>query len=323
MRLLLRADSSAEIGAGHIARVVAFAEHAVARGWTVSFAGRTTNAEWLAARFDQLGVPRLPDGPLGELAAGHDAVLVDHYGLGELRDEVNAAGALLVSMEDGTFGRRRADIVVDCGLHRADRPADDSPVLLTGPAYAPLRQVVQAARASRDGEPHDPPRVLVVLGGGGVWSGVVSGILTALRDTSLPFAAEALVRGEPAVPDPLPGQRFLVAPPSTELPRLLAGADLVISAAGVTLLELCCIGVPTALVRLVDNQATGYRAAVDQGLAAGLESGTDLASVTEVLTGLLAEPARREKLAAAAAAAVDGRGADRVLDAIAQRSQRY
>lgn len=326
-RLLLRADASPTIGAGHVARVVAYAERAVARGWSVSFSGRVDNAEWLAARFDEFGVPRLSpvdDGPeLGKLAEDFDVVLVDHYDLGDLRKDVNHAGALLVSIEDDTFGRRSADVVADCGFATAPRPDDGSPVLLRGVTYAPLRSVVLEAREKRQHARLDGPlRVTVMLGGGGVWAPVVSAILTALRETGLPFAVRALARGDVELPEAGEGQEFTVSPPGSALHDLLVDTDLAVSAAGVTLLELCCLGVPTAVVQLVDNQATGYRGALDLGVAAGIGSAESLTAggqeAGSVLSDLLSRSTERERLAATAAATVDGLGADRVLDTVAE-----
>ncbi|WP_199430825.1 spore coat protein [Qaidamihabitans albus] len=317
-RLLLRADASGTIGIGHLARVVAFAEEAAGRGWETAVSGTLGDAGWFADRLDELGVRRLPPADetgLGELAADADAVLVDHYGLGQVRAQVNAAGAVLVSMEGRTFGRRAADIVVDAGLHGEQRPADGSPVVLAGPRYAPIRRAVVRAREQRNPQ-GDPPRVVVVLGGGTVWRDTVTRLLCALRDTGRPFVADVLAHGDPEIPDPAPGQRFVPAKPGTDLPRRLAEADLAVSAAGVTLLELCCIGVPAALVRLVDNQAAGYRAAIERGFAAGLGTAGALEDATPVLARLLADRPARERMAAAAAAAVDGRGAARVLDVL-------
>ncbi|VVJ23754.1 Uncharacterised protein [Amycolatopsis camponoti] len=316
MRLLLRADASASIGAGHVARMVAYAERAVARGFSVAFSGRVDNAEWLASRFDELGVARVSFD-----ASGFDAVVVDHYGLGDLREEVNAAGAQLVSIEDDVFGRRPADIVVDSGFAVSARPDDGSDVLLRGIAYAPLRDVVRATRRVPSGP---PPRVTVALGGGDQWASTVGLLLRALRDTELPFAADVLVRGEPSLPALLPGQSIRVSPPSPALLELFATTDVAVSAAGVTFVELCCLGVPTAAVRLVDNQEPGYRAAVELGLTAGLGPAESLAerlpSVTAVLRSLLSDPALRERLSAAASSTVDGRGVDRVLDRLESRT---
>ncbi|MFE6614902.1 spore coat protein [Amycolatopsis sp. NPDC057786] len=312
-RLLLRADASPSIGAGHVSRMVAYAERAVARGWEVVFSGRVDNAEWLAARFGDLSVPVVPSVPF----EGFDAVVVDHYGLGELREEVNAAGALLVSIEDDVFGRRAADVVVDCAFEPEPRPVDGSGELLRGARYAPLREAVVKAREKRSvrrpgGE---RPRVTVVLGGGAEWAETVSALLHALRDTRLPFEADVLVRGEPSVPEPLPGQEFRIRPPGPGLLDLLVETEVAISAAGVTLLELCCLGVPTAVVRLVENQDAGYRAALDLGLAAGLGSGDALDDLaTETLKGLLSDSVSRNGLSRTSMALVDGRGVDRVLD---------
>src|SRR5207237_10340241 len=112
----------------------------------------------LAGRLDEVSVGREPFD-----ATGFDAVIVDHYGLGDLRKEVNAAGALLVSIEDDVFGRRPADIVVDSGFAPGPRPDDGSGVLLRGIAYAPLRDVVLSTRRAPSGP---PLHVTVVLGGG-------------------------------------------------------------------------------------------------------------------------------------------------------------
>jgi spore coat polysaccharide biosynthesis predicted glycosyltransferase SpsG/RimJ/RimL family protein N-acetyltransferase len=305
--LLLRADAGPSIGVGHLSRCVALAEAAVARGWRVSFAGAVTGADWLLSRLSTLDVPVLPpDAP----ADGADVVLVDHYGLGELRDV--RAVARLVSMEDGPFGRRAADVVVDANLVTGPRPADGSGVVLAGPRFAPLRSDVAAARRPRTAG--DPLHVVVAMGGGGVAADAVAAALTALRDTGIPMTVHA-ISAAPVQVRPGPGQRFTVRPPTPTLPALLAEADLVVSAAGVTLLELCCLGVPAALVWLADNQAAGYRAALDLGLAAGLGGVDDLAAAGGALRDLLTDPDRRAALGRAGASVVDGRGAARILDA--------
>ncbi|WP_340685863.1 spore coat protein [Amycolatopsis coloradensis] len=311
-RLLLRADASGTIGAGHVSRMVAYAERAVARGWEVVFSGQVDNAEWLAARFGELSVPVVPSVPFD----GFDAVVVDHYGLGELREEVNAAGALLVSIEDDVFGRRAADLVVDCGFDPAPRPDDGSGALLRGVAYAPMRDVVRDAREKRRGrEAAERAHVTVVLGGGTEWAGTVSALLHALRDTELPFVADVLVRGEPGVPEALPGQEFRVQPPGPGLLDLVVETDVAVSAAGVTLLELCCLGVPTGVVKLVENQETGYRGALGLGLAAGLGSAAALDDdAVETLRTLLLDGETRRRFSETASSVVDGRGVDRVLD---------
>jgi spore coat polysaccharide biosynthesis predicted glycosyltransferase SpsG/GNAT superfamily N-acetyltransferase len=286
--LLLRADATPETGVGHLSRCVAVATAARARGWDATLCGTFTAGQWL-----------LGDLPVVASLEPADAVLIDHYGLGEV-----SIPSLVVSIEDGQFGRRRADIVVDSNLYTTDRPADGSRLVLRGPKYAPLRAEIRAARASRGGG-STPPRVVVVMGGGAAPTAVAAAV-EAVRATGAPATVTAISA------TPVPGVE--VIPPTPSLAELLASADLVVSAAGVTLLELCCIGVPAALVRIADNQKAGYEAAVTQGLAAGL--GTDPRDHLPELRALLLHPEQRKAMADKAMAVVDGRGADRVLDAM-------
>jgi UDP:flavonoid glycosyltransferase YjiC (YdhE family) len=284
---------------------VAFAEEAAARGWDVVFSGEPG---WFTDAFEHV-VPGTHD--VGALAGqvGADVVLVDHYGLPDMR----VPGAVLVSMESGRFGRRPADVVVDSGLVPHERPDDGSGLVLRGPRYAPLRAAVRAVRGRR--RRGTPPKVVVTMGGSYAQEAVAK-VLRALRDSAVPADVLALAPGPVYAPDPQPGQRFTIAPLG-DLPAVAADADLVVSAAGVTLLELCCIGLPSGLVQLVDNQARGYHAAVDLG--AGLGLGTPEAVDHHALRRLLTDQALRDRLAATAAALVDGLGAARVLDSIPSR----
>lgn len=285
--------TGADAGAGHLVRCLAVAQGAVARGWPVTL---TPGADigWLATEFAALGVRTRT-----ELPADADAVLVDTY------QDVTVRAPVLVSVEDGTFGRRRADIVVDQNLDPGPRPDDGSPVLLRGPRYALLRRSVRAARAAR--RPSDGPlHVAVTLGGSALAAPVAEDLAARLLATRIPLRCTIFTTA--TVP-----AGVTVHPPTPELPSHLATADLVISAAGVTLLESCCIGVPLALVCLADNQRHGYTAAVRDGLAAGIGTPGDLAGPTE-LTALLTDRARQAALAARAASVVDGDGVTRLLD---------
>ncbi len=329
--LLLRADAGRSIGAGHLSRCVALAEEATVRGWRVAFSGELGSAAWLGGALVDLGVRLLPPVADADSLAGQavehcaDVVLVDHYGLGgDLRAAVRCSGALLVSVEDGVFGRRAADVVVDCGLAGTSRPPDGSPIVLRGPAFAPLRSAVRTARHRRDHQRRGrqqrtagSPRVLVLMGGSAA-AEAVRAALCALRDTREHMRVCAVSAQPVRPPATMAGQRIAIRPPRADLPNLLAESDLVVSAAGVTMLELCCIGVPMALVELAANQADGYRAAVRRGVAVGLGSAAELIAdpgrPTAVLGELLADAGYRARLAATAAATVDGWGAARILD---------
>jgi spore coat polysaccharide biosynthesis predicted glycosyltransferase SpsG len=108
-----------------------------------------------------------------------------------------------------------------------------------------------------------------------------------------------------------------------DLPALVVKSDLVVSASGSSVWELLCLGAPAATVCVTDNQEAGYREVVRRGLVAGLGSLTDLTSsdsarrqAVATLAGMLEDPAARDTLAARGLREVDGRGRERVADAL-------
>jgi spore coat polysaccharide biosynthesis predicted glycosyltransferase SpsG len=141
-------------------------------------------------------------------------------------------------------------------------------------------------------------------------------------ETGVPFDATSVgpdeqLRAELAAIPAGPGRRLEIIPPTDDLPKLLAGADLAVSASGTSTWELLCLGLPSALVWVVDNQILGYERVMARGIAAGLGQlghfGDDAVST---LRRLLTDADLRTDLAARAWAAVDGRGAEGVGHAL-------
>lgn len=334
MRLLLRCDAGPSTGVGHAVRCAAVAEAALLSGHEVFWSGRLDGLGWLWSGLVREPGHVLPSadtaGGLAALAREHriDAVHVDHYLLGDdLRPALNAAGVVLSTVEDFATGRRPGDVVVDPNMGAEDhpRPDDGSPLLLRGPGYAPLRLTVRRARTRRalraaDAPGTGPPRVLVVMGGTDA-AGLLPRVVAALAAADVPAEVDVVVPGGRPLDLPADGPAtFRAVPPLPDLPAAMAEADLVVSAAGTTVWELCCVGVPMALVRAADNQTEGYRTVVDAGAAAGLGGTADLvdpAAAAAVLRSLLTSPGDRATLADRAATVVDGEGAGRVVDAVA------
>jgi spore coat polysaccharide biosynthesis predicted glycosyltransferase SpsG len=136
-------------------------------------------------------------------------------------------------------------------------------------------------------------------------------------------AADDSLRRDLLALQPGPGQKLEVITPTDRLPELLAGADLVLSASGTSTWELLCLGLPAALVWVVDNQILGYERTTARGLAAGLghlpaltEAGIEAGAAVDLVRSLLISPGARAALAARAWAAVDGLGTARVAEAL-------
>jgi spore coat polysaccharide biosynthesis predicted glycosyltransferase SpsG/RimJ/RimL family protein N-acetyltransferase len=335
MRILLRVDATRETGVGHLVRSMAVAEHARNRGHEVLVCG-SLDVEWADQQATEAGLSVVPvptpatAAALAELAEHEDCqvVHVDCYDIGaddaDLREALHTKAIHLINVEDGQFGRRPADLVIDptVGAERRERPADGSGVLALGSAYVPLRPSVLVARdrrKDRAGGLGDRPRVLVVMGGtdpGGALVGTVEALVKA--DVSADVLAVS--------PTPGPGLRaeamstrtvrVLATPVRSDLPRLFADHDLVVCASGTTVWELCCIGTPMAVLHVTENQRLVHDGLVEAGAALGLGGPADLDRASGRLRSLLRDGLRRMDLAAAAAALVDGGGAGRVVDLV-------
>jgi RimJ/RimL family protein N-acetyltransferase len=166
-------------------------------------------------------------------------------------------------------------------------------------------------------------RVLVVMGGADP-VGLTPDVLSVLAETGLPLHVTAIVRPEAheacqAVVDAAAaGMHIDLVPPVEDLPALMAHQDLVVSAAGTSLWELCCLAVPTALVCAVDNQEAGYSRVVAAGAAIGLGrtlAGEGREAAVKQLRAVLENPATRQDLSRQAAHLVDGLGAWRIVRA--------
>jgi spore coat polysaccharide biosynthesis predicted glycosyltransferase SpsG len=234
---------------------------------------------------------------------------------------VRATGRPVLAVVDGDFRGQSADIYVDQNLDAAIRV--DGAVGLAGLDYALLRASVRQLRPLR-APVHSAartPKVVAFFGGTDAYRAAprIAGLLARTGvafDATVVGASEEL-RSELAAVTAGPGQRFEIIPPTDELPKLLAGADLAVSASGTSTWELLCLGLASALVWVVDNQILGYERTVARGYAAGIgQLGHFDRSSVDTLRGLLTDAAARTDLAARAWAAVDGKGVQRVADAL-------
>jgi len=106
--------------------------------------------------------------------------------------------------------------------------------------------------------------------------------------------------------------------PRPHLADLMADADLAIGAGGTTTWERCCLGLPSLVVSIADNQRPACAA-----LAAGTfihylghRDAVRIATVRQAARQLIQDPARRQHLTAIGMDLVDGQGTARVVRAM-------
>jgi UDP-2,4-diacetamido-2,4,6-trideoxy-beta-L-altropyranose hydrolase len=346
--LLVRADATSAIGTGHVMRCLALATAwtratgAAARLATVApapaLAGRLGRA---GVAVDELATSPSRDGQLANAGTPADAdataalasrlgaawVVLDGYGFDRAyQQRVAAAGVPVLVVDDhGHLDGYRADLLLNQNFGAAgDRyvPSVAAERLLLGPRYALVRdEFAGVAPAPAPGA--TVRRVLVTLGGSDP-DNATALVVEALGLAALPGIAVTVVAG-PANRHvrvlerdvrALAGAELVVD--ADDLPRRMAAADLAIAAAGGTARELALLGVPSLLLTLAANQRPAAEAMGQQGIAVdlGWSHEATAPAIAAQISALAADRAARAAMATAARAAVDGRGADRVVEAM-------
>lgn len=104
----------------------------------------------------------------------------------------------------------------------------------------------------------------------------------------------------------------------TNMAALMRDSDLAIGAAGSTSWERCCLGLPTLILVLADNQtssATALGTVKGAVVLGGLDSVQGIAQFTQQITHC-ADPKRLHQMAQNSATILDGHGTQRVYQTL-------
>ncbi|PWC30978.1 UDP-2,4-diacetamido-2,4,6-trideoxy-beta-L-altropyranose hydrolase [Azospirillum sp. TSO22-1] len=339
MRVLIRADAGVDIGTGHVMRCLALAEALAARGAAVRFLCARLTAP-MEARLHGAGFPvatiDAEPGSDADAAAVRAALraeapmalVVDGYGFGSAwRRAVRGAASVVFAFDDlAELPDLAADLVANAGPAAATLPygrvAPEARRLL-GPAYFPMRAEL-AARLPAEGEAAGGDRLLVSFGGSDP-AGLSAPFLKAVRARLDDATGVDLVAGGSA--PRLDAVRAAAAAwpcvalhiDTHDMAGLMRRAGLAVAAAGGTLLELAAFRVPMVLAVVADNQAPGARAAEAAGWAVAVDvrGGAGGAEhLAEAAAALWRDAERRAAMARTMRGAVDGRGAERLAEAL-------
>jgi UDP-2,4-diacetamido-2,4,6-trideoxy-beta-L-altropyranose hydrolase len=325
-RILFYADAGSDVGGGHVMRCLTLAEALRTKRAVCGFLATAPAISILEAfagdEIERVGVTGESADAIA--AAAHrwraDAVVVDHYGFG-LGEEarLRAAGPTLMVLDD-LQRHHDCDLLLDSNIGRtaADYPGLDT---LTGPAFALVRPAFaerRTAALARRAAGDPPSRILVSLGltdVGAITARVVEALLPDLRgvrlDVVLGDAAPSLTRlAALAARD----ARVSLHVNAQEMDALTAEADVAIGAGGSSTWERCCLGLPTLLVILADNQRPNAEALVAAGAALTLEAHADRFEddLRASLRRLGEDADLRRRMSHAAADLCDGQGAAQV-----------
>lgn len=309
----IRADASSALGIGHVMRTMAIAEEAARSGCRVRylcrpdpilesvFAGRDVEFDVVQDEAWPSRVQRL------------DAVVLDGYELSPaIVPGLRERRARIGRIDDGEGGSFDADVLLNPNNEEAEYRLPGHATALLGPRHALLRREI---RKRRDGRRRGSGHLLLAFGGTDPLA-LGSAAVEVLMERRV-FASVELLLGPGSPPLALEAPGWLTvtrAPPDAG--AVLARAGAAISAAGSTTWELFYLGIPTALVKVAPNQEPVVSAATRVAAAEVIADPAEFRQCLPRVLEVLSDPARRLELISNAQGLVDGRGAERFLDAL-------
>lgn len=321
MRIGFSTRADHQIGMGHVFRCLRLRE-AFAKAWP----GASFVFELLPGQEGFDAVKKRHPGEARVAGAGPwDLLVVDRLAVPAEEIRALKRGArVLLSLDDAGAGRWEADIAANAlYAPTAPRPAGSRARSLDGLEYLCL----DGAFAARPYQVREPARRLLVSQGGADTYGLVPRLLDALRPVLSrhpELSADVLV-GPAFRHDSELAAAIMRSPREVRVQRgvedmaaLLSRMDLAVSGAGLTACELAAAGVPSVLVtgEAKELETAALLAARGAARDAGFFDEGAGARVEAAVDALAGSAAERARLSAAAQKAIDGRGLERLLDAL-------
>lgn len=260
---------------------------------------------------------------------GCDTLFVDSYDLdGGFEHRCRTWARRIVVIDDLAQVRHDADILVN---HNAGRSSSAYAGLLpagahvfAGSSFALLAAPFARAREARvPRETSQGPMRLLISVGGADPAGLTGMVVSGVAHSRVPSEVVAVVPTDTDA-EMLTRQagskviRFEVAVKPGRIAQLMSEADVAIGAGGVSMLERCCLGLPSLTVCAAENQWPGAEAVAASGGCRLLGDADSVSpqDVDRALQALWEQPDQWLAMSRAASRLCDGRGAFRVAAAL-------
>jgi UDP-2,4-diacetamido-2,4,6-trideoxy-beta-L-altropyranose hydrolase len=324
MRIFFVTEASHEVGLGHFMRCFALAQEASGRGLSVSFVMEQSspfvqerlgsmNAKFIATQ------SKIPEICMAQILTSEDWCVVDSYRIdADFLAKLKGLSKVLVFDDLCALPEYSCDLIVNASQVASKlsyEPKLNGGRLLAGPTWSPIRKEFQVSKQYRD---QNVPSITVMLGGSdprGLTKQIALHILKNFQDY-----ATVVVVG-PAFKDLESLQKLeeefaklTVHCNPQALVELLSSSDLVITAAGGSVGELCTLGQMAVCLVVVDNQKAALACCPYPVIDA--RNHLSLLLLEERIKEALMETYMTLNIRERARSLIDGKGCSRILDAM-------
>jgi UDP-2,4-diacetamido-2,4,6-trideoxy-beta-L-altropyranose hydrolase len=351
-KISFRVDASKEIGAGHIMRCITLASEMTNIGAEVLFLSRNIPKAYVKLlnefRIDYADLKsvsnkvvhdRLPyDQWLGTTQDADsrecisilnkfdcDLLVVDHYSLDRCWESQMRPFVKKVMVIDDLADRPHdcdflidQNYYIDMNSRYKDKVSNECSLLL-GPKYALLRD--EFSKMHKQTLSRSSVNNILVSVGGVDANNFTEVILRSIAKFGPEkFNVDVVIGSEHPMPEIIFSisrqYNFNVHVQSEKMAKLMARADLSIGAGGATTWERCCLGLPSLVVALANNQIPIAQGIDSYGAAIyiGPEETVDVDEMYKAISRLIKNPHKVLQLSSVAHELVDGMGTKRVLN---------
>lgn len=353
MKFAFRVDASLEIGIGHVMRCLTLANELTKRGGQCTFICREHAGNFIAqisnhghtvhslpssadadsdlAHSVWLGATQNQDAKATELILSQlqpDWLVVDHYAL-DWRWEVMLSKYCddkVMVIDDLADRSHHCRILLDQTFDRVSEEYDllvpHDCTLLCGSDYALLRHEFAELRTySLKRRKRTKLKNILITMGGVDKDNATARVLNVLRASPLPNDCKISVVLGPTAPWLSEVQQRAQAMPFSttvfvgvsNMAQLMAGSDLAIGAAGASSWERCCLGLPTLMIVLAENQTAVATGLVKAGAAQMIDLYDEsMQQPVNLINEICNSESALTNMSQAASRLVDGQGVGKV-----------
>lgn len=342
--IFFRVDSNQEIGIGHLYRCISLANVLHKRGHSCTFLSQDIHP--LAESKNKNKVFDTIELPSNPLVSSEDIskeisfikkicknnqlkiLIIDSYKIDSRWEKAASDFVDLIVVIDDLANRNHfADFIID---HNSGRQRSDYAKLnikngkvLVGPKYAILNAALKNVRNKTTPRSRIPVRNILINFGGSNLSSFTKNFIGELKKflEFEKYNITVLTSQELAIQEDFidicnsPDITILFDLTQSELARLYVESDFCIGAGGVSALERCLFGLPSALICIAENQIHGSLALQRAECAQVINFTEGELGFTEILK-LLSDHKRLELISTNSMNLVDGKGVERIINKI-------
>ena len=357
MRVAFRTDASSQIGTGHVMRCLTLADALREQGAICQFVCREHEGNLIdhirSCGFEVYALPKPIANASFESDLAHaiwlgvdwptDAqqtlqvlkdtklhwLVLDHYALDQSWElALRASCGRMMVIDDLADRRHECDLLLDQNYgSSSERYLGLVPVECTqlhGPEFALLKPIYAQRCVKQSVRNRKIERVLIYFGGGADAMNLTEMAVRAFQAPELKkieldivvgscyvhrakLETRAAIRGRTCIYEQLP-----------DLSELIANADLAIGAGGGTTWERCCLGLPTIVISVANNQRLTCEALARDGLIQYLGHASDVSAevILMQVIELFEKPERLSELSEKGMKLVDGKATGKLIDVL-------